>query len=517
MSLITQGGYYEWKVANGANEYTAQNIVGGTLTESLFSECSFGNVISKQLNLKLWNVAIDTSSPIVLSYKASNSSTWVAKGTYLVDTVSTSPYSEYTEVTAFDAILKAEAIYMKEGEWSTISAEDLVDEIAGIIGVEAAPSALRYIADMGITIDQAPSIGENGTTCRQILSTIGALCGGNFFITDSNRLMFKPLFASLMLLTNERLLLSWYNSVLPTGENNEVVTFDKSDAEYIVGIEFQANGGESFRYPNNLTDEQWEALNGRILYNNLPFMASQEAVDRVGALYVDGQSAPTGIPYIPYTANTYYATPNTELGAAAHIKDTIVQITNRTIDISPLASCDLSAETSRQAESYYPYISPQVREARQKAEENYAAITILPTQIMSEVYTKGETDERISSQVSQSADALTISFDEKLGTAVGEANAYTQEQTEGLRTYFTFGSDGLTIGKSGSPFKTEISNTELAFTGESGEKAAWINANQLNIQEAVIPADGDIQLKGSSGKWVQQVRNGHFQIRWVGN
>lgn len=508
---------YEWRFTNGSNTYGSANIVSGSLTDGLFSEVSFGNVIAKQLNLKLWNVTIDTSSPIVLEYKESNSSTWVAKGTYLIDTVSTSPYNEYAEVTAFDAILKSEVIFMKDGDWTAALAEDLVDEIASILGVEVNAGGRKYIESLNITIDQAPNIGENGTTCRQILSTIGALCGGNFFITDSNKLMFKPLFASLVILTNNRLLLSWYSDTIPTGERNNVVNFDKSDAEYIVGIEFQANGGQSFRYPSGLTDEQWEALDGRILYNNLPFMASQEAVNRVGALYVDGQSNPAGIPYIPYTAGTLYIAPNVELGTATQIKGTVVQVTNRTIDISPLASCDLSAETSRQAESYYPYISPQVREARQKAEENYAAITVLPTQIMSEVYTKGETDQRISSQVSQTANALTISFDEKLDTAVGEANAYTQEQTEGLRTYFTFGSNGLTIGKSDSPFKTQLSNTELAFTGESGEKAAWINANQLNIQEAVIPATGDIQLKGSSGKWVQQVRNDHFQIRWVGN
>ena len=511
MSLITQGGYYEWKVVNGTNEYTAQNIVGGTLTESLFSECSFGNVTAKQLNLKLWNVTIDTSSPIVLSYKASNSSTWTAKGTYLIDTVSTSPYSEYTEVTAFDAILKAEAIYMKEGTWdSDITAAELVADIASKIGVTVDEATTRYLALNPLTIDQAPNVGENGTTCRQILSVIGSLLGGNFYINDANELKFAPLFATIAMSTTTpiRLVTTWYNQLFQF-VSDEVVKFDKSDEEMIVGIEFQANGGESFRYPSGLTDEQWEALDGRILYNNLPFMASQAAVDRVGAKYVDSNGEAYGIPYIPYTADTTYLAPNTAIGNGAQIKDTVVEITNRTINIDALASCDLSAETSRQAESYYPYISPQVREARQKAEENYSAITILPTQIMSEVYTKGETDERISSQVSQSASELTVSFNEGLANAVGEANAYTQEQTEGIRTYFSFGSNGLTIGKDDSPFKANLTNTKLGFTGADGTEAAWVSNNQLYINEAVINTD----LK--MGRWVQQVKDGHFQIRYI--
>lgn len=511
MSLITQGGYYEWKVANGANEYTAQNIVGGTLTESLFSECSFGNVTAKQLNLKLWNVTIDPSSPIVLSYKASNSSTWVAKGTYLVDTVSTSPYSEYTEVTAFDAILKAEAIYMKEGTWEATSASSLVVDIASIIGVSVDFATARYLALNPLTIDQAPNIGENGTTCRQILSVIGALYGGNFFIDSVNNLKFAPLFATIMPHpTQQQMVVTNIYTNSPTSVGNEVVKFDKSDAEMIAGIEFQANGGESFRYPSGLTDEQWEALDGRILYNNLPFMASQEAVNRVGVKYIDSQLGDFyGIPYVPYKADTVYAAPNLVLGGGMQIKDTVVEITNRTINIDALASCDLSAETSRKAESYYPYLAPQVREARQKVAENYAAITILPTQIMSEVYTKGETDERISSQVSQSASELTVSFNEGLANAVGEANAYTQEQTEGIRTYFSFSSNGLTIGKDDSPFKANLTNTKLGFTGADGTEAAWISNNQLYINEAVINTD----LK--MGRWVQQVKDGHFQIRYI--
>ena len=499
-SLIAQGGYYSWKVVNGSNTYTNENICSGTLTEVLYTECSIGNVTAKQLDLKLWNVTIDTSSPIVLSYKPSNSNTWVAKGTYLIDTVATSPYSEYTELTAFDAMLKTDVVYMKSGTWTATTDVALVSAIASSIGVSVDTYTNGYFTNYPITIDQAPSIGENGTTCRQILSTIACLRGGNWIIDDTNKLLFVPLFGRFTSATT----ISYTTSVDYT-IGDEVVNFDESDAEPIVGLVFQANGGDSFRAPSNLSDAQWDALVGRILYCDLPFMASQDAVD---TLWNDFERL--SISYIPYSANTVYAAPNSKLGYIAKIKDTNVYISNRTLNIDSLAYCDLSAETSRQAESYYPYISPQVREARQKADENYAAIAVMPSQIMAEVYTKGETDSRISSSVTLSASSLRTEFTENISTAVGQANAYTDAQTEGVRTYFDFSANGMTIGKSDSPFKATLDNTKLAFTGADGQDAAWISNNQLYINQAVIP--------GSSGRWVQSTSaDDHFQIRWVAN
>lgn len=498
---------YTWSFTNGNNTYTSANIVSGSLNEALYTECSIGNVTGKQLNLKLWNVTLDTSSPIVLS--VSDGSSTMAKGTYFIDKYSTSPYSEYAEVTAFDAILKTEVVFMKEGEWAATNAATLVEEIADIIGVEVEAYTAIFGPLSSTIIDQAPSIGENGTTCRQILQTIGALLGGNWIINDANKLTFIPLFGRLT---------ANHTRAFPTTASytigDEVVNFDKSDAEPIVGIEFQANGGQAFRYPSDLTDEQWEALDGRILYNNLPFMASQEAVDAVGAVYVASTGAAYGIPYIPYSANTAFISPSASLGYIATIKDVDVYLTNRTINIDALASCDLSAETSRKAESYYPYISPQVREARQKAEENYAAITVLPTQIMSEVYTKGETDERISTIVTQTASDITTTFTREVSEAVGEANQYTDGKTEVVTSYIREFDDGvetgIEIGRSDNAFKARLSNKELAFTGEDGEKAAWISSNQLYVNQMVTP--------GSSGKWVQQTSSDdHLQIRWVSN
>ena len=566
-SLILNGGYYEWSFTNGGNTYTSANIVSGTLTDGIYTEASFGNCISRQLNLRLWNVTLDTTSPIVLTCTAvasGGSTTNYAKGTYYIDTVSTSPYSEYTEVTAFDAMLKTEVIYLKEGEWSTKTSLEVAQEIATDIGVELNADTEWILDEFGQEITQAPSIGQNGTTSRQMLSVIGVMNGGNWIINDDNELELRLLMlkAGILRINNngnfvvsdfgaggipafkfvsvddngdfqsideseltldtllvyvdwkghlavekaEKLVYS-ANVVWDAQEvGNEVVTFDVSPTETVTRIELQNNGSVMFRSPSGMTDEEWEEYGGKILMFNMPLMASQELADSL----LDRLSE---IEYVPYTANGVYIDPWIPLGTALHIKNDWVLLSNRTLNIDPLATCDLNSEPTQELQSNYPYIAPVVREARQKADENYAALTVLGNQIIAEVKTRTEEDARLSSLITQSASDLTIQFERELQEGIGDANTYTDSQTEILKTYFTFDSNGMTIGKSDSPFKAQLSNTELGFTGESGELATWINANQLYINEAAIPAkdsNGNIV-----GKWVQQTTaSGHFQIRW---
>lgn len=513
-SLILNGGYYTWSFTNGGNTYTSANIVSGTLTDGIYTEASFGNCISRQLNLRLWNVTLDTTSPIVLTCTAvasGGSTTNYAKGTYYIDTVSTSPYSEYTEVTAFDAMLKTEAVYMKSGTWTAKTDAVIVQEICDSIGVAFNSAIKSYFQNNPITIDQAPSIGENGTTMRQMLSMIGCLRGGNWIVNSGlvPSMVFIPLFGNMT--ANG----TTYPTAVTTVVGDEVVTFDKSDAESIVGIEFQQNGGQIFRAPSNLTDTQWDALDGLIIQCNLPCMASQDAVDAVWNTY-----GTLGIDYIPYTADTVYLAPNTALGSIVTIKNTNVYVSNRTITIDSLGACDLSANPTKQVTSHYPYVSPQVREARQKAEENYAAITVNTESIVAEASARAEEDGNLSQQITSvqvTAEEFsvwhTIQTGQTQSSATtemqGEANAAVNAYDQTVQTYMRYSGGTLELGESGSNFKAKLNNTKLAFTGSDGQEAAWISNNELYINQAVI----NTNLK--MGNWVQQVKDGHFQIRYI--
>ena len=566
-SLIAQGGYYEWHITNGETTYDKDQIMSGTITDAVSQNGGIGNVIAKQLNVRLWNADIDATQPLVVTvteHLPNGATMTYPKGTFLIDTVAKSPYSEYCEVTAFDALLKTEVIYLKEGEWSTKTSLEVAQEIATDIGIELNADTEWILDEFGQEITQAPSIGQNGTTSRQMLSVIGVMNGGNWIINDDNELELRLLMlkAGILRINNngnfvvsdfgaggipafkfvsvddngdfqsideseltldtllvyvdwkghlavekaEKLVYS-ANVVWDAQEvGNEVVTFDVSPTETVTRIELQNNGSVMFRSPSGMTDEEWEEYGGKILMFNMPLMASQELADSLLERLSE-------IEYVPYTANGVYIDPWIPLGTALHIKNDWVLLSNRTLNIDPLATCDLNSEPTQELQSNYPYIDPVVREARQKADENYAALTVLGNQIIAEVKTRTEEDERLSSLITQSASDLTIQFERELQEGIGDANTYTDSQTEILKTYFTFDSNGMTIGKSDSPFKAQLSNTELGFTGESGELATWINANQLYINEAAIPAkdsNGNI-----IGKWVQQTTaSGHFQIRW---
>lgn len=509
---------YTWSFVNGNNTITNEHIVSGTLTDGLYQECSLGNTIARQLNLRLWNVTLDTSSPIELKV-SENGGTAQSKGTYYIDTVSKSPYSEYSEVTAFDAMLKANAVYMKEGTWSETTDIALVDEICATMGVTWLNSNRTYLNRTPITIDQAPNIGPNGTTCRQILSVIGCLRGGNWVIDESNNLMLIPLFGRIV---NSSTLQYFTTASLTIGDS--VMSFDKSDAEPIVGVEFQANGGGSFRAPSNLSDSEWEALDGKILYSNLPFMASQEAVDRVWNTYSE-----LGIPYVPYKAESVFMSPLAALGICIQIKDTNVFLSNRTIDISPLAPIGLTAETTKKSESHYPYEGPQVREARQNSEKAYAAITTEADKITLNVRNIITESEAAQNTINKELEEAISNFDSRMSAIddpeTGKIRGIDTrlDETEGgisLLTTWVYGEDG----ESGANEYLTTQQSYLTWDGiaatlKVGKTGEAVHTEMRKDAFAVTQNDSDVMLANTDGVTAQafiateSVTVGNY--RWV--
>lgn len=553
-SFILQGGHYEWFFDNGDNTYGKAHILGGTITDGVYTNGSIGNTIARQLNLKLWDVSLDASEPIVLyvdAVAADGTITTKAKGTYYIDTIATSPYSDYCEVTAFDAMLKSEVVYLKEGEWTATTDLALITQISTDIGVNIEVNTLSLFTGSPVNITESPSIGDNGTTSRQILGTIAVIRGGNFIINDDEELELVSLFGKYDvtqivtidsngefelvpygLLTSSHDVVSldgngdfqaisfasvadstylWYvggdgNNYVDTWENiqaldpipyppitigNEVATFDVSPMETISKIALQVNGN-IVRSPQ-LSEEDWEALAGRCLVASMAFMGTQTLADELYTKFV-------GLDYIPYTASKVYADPMLSLGESLTIKNDTVVLSNRILNIDSLGSCNLSAEPTQEMQSKYPYIDPVVRETRQKINSNRVAISVNEDAITAEAIRAQGAEEELSSTFTQTAEGLRV-----------DLNDYKNE----VASYLKYESGTLTLGEQGTNFQAKLDNTKLAFTGADGTDAAWISNTQLNIKEAVI--EKDEKFKGSSGNWVQQVVNDHFQIKWVAN
>ena len=578
-SITTQGGYYKWSFTNGENTYTSDNIMSGTLTDGLYETFGVGNTVARQLNLTLWNVELDPSEPIVLTCReidANGNGMDYAKGTYWIDTISTSPYSEFTEVVAFDAMLKSEVVYLKEGEFTAQDADEIVSAIASDMGIEVDIGTLEYMQANPIEINEAPSMGDNGTTDRQMLSVIGILYCGNWYINDDNELMldlfskfggvvfendstgnfftapisilpfttlnyivvdavdgslvlkkrgtgaydaqdtddivYVDTFGNFQVDTLGSVKNKFYSESIEIG--NEVIEFDSSPYEYLERLELQKNGNVLFRYPSDMPEEEWESL-GKCLAIDMPIMASQELADSL----FEQLSA---IEYVPYKANGLYISPWEMLGTAVHIKNDWVYLSNRTISLDQLGRCDSVANPTQELQSHYPYVSPVVRETRKGIAENTARIIINEGSIVSEVTRASEEEGKLNTYIStveETANAFTIWHTVQPGESQSaattemndKAQAVVNAYDESVQTYMRYENNTLELGETGSPFKAKLDNQKLAFTGESGEDAAWISNNELYVNHMVVPG-------GTSGRWIQQVNaNNHFQIRWESN
>ena len=558
MSFILDGGSYEWKITNNLLTIGAENLLGGKLTDGLYTRIGIGNTIAKQLELSLWNVDIDPSYPLILNVEAVASDgtiTTIGKGTYFVDTIDKSPYSEYSKVTAFDALLKAEVPYMKSGTWVETTDYAVALQIANDIGVSLESGTESLLGGNPMTINEVPSIGDNGTTSRELLSVIAVMRGGNFIINDDNELQFVllggalPISPSVVYIDSDNDLATkaiealesadnvvsfdgngdfsviafstvtgstklWYvgadgNFYADTWTNiqaispvdpsqtivvgDEVVEFDVSPTETIKRVELWASGTTSYRSPSGLTEEEWDALGGIVLSASMPIMASQDLADDLFSAYEN-------FTYVPYSARTAYVDPDVRLCATLAIKDDTVLLTNRTLSVDVLSPSDLSADPTEQQASYYPYMSPIERAIQTETVKNSARISISEAAIASEVIRAKDAEEQISSAITQTAEGFRV-----------ELNDFKS----GLNSYMSYENGTLTLGDKNADIKSEFKNDKWAIVGKNGQDAQWIDENSVNGNDFV--AYNSYQVVAASGRWVTRTPNNRFQIKWKAN
>ena len=75
----------------------------------------------------------------------------------------------------------------------------------------------------------------------------------------------------------------------------------------------------------------------------------------------------------------------------------------------------------------------------------------------------------------------------QMQTDLDNSREATEEELAVLRTYMTFGEDGLSIGKTGNPFTFRVVNDRLAFYMNDTE-VAYLSNNKLYVTQAEILA-----------------------------
>lgn len=348
--IIEGGGHYEWRVYNNGTTFGKEHIVSGTIQYEGWNKQLIGNVISAQLNLTLWNVTIDTDYPIYMQFRATdgtNNSPWYTNVGFYVDTMQTNPYTQMTEITAFDSMLKTETDYMPNGSFVPIAAKDLAEQIATDIGLIIPAGTKAWLNLHPYTFSVAPNVGVGGTTDKDMLSYIATIYGGNWIVRGNALDLIYPQYSP--------------NDTANVG--NAVSKLKRSETEVVKRVKLWLDHETYFLAPQAADEEAWLALGGRCIEAHLPFYASQAVADNLASEYGIGGSTRS---FIPYTVDKAYIDPKYEVGDGVTFATDALSFTSRiasmTINIDPLAASRLEFEPEDTLNSLYPYISRVERE-----------------------------------------------------------------------------------------------------------------------------------------------------------
>ena len=174
--------HFECRVTIGKNIYTNKSIVDIILDyPQAIDGFSIGNTTSQSLDLTLLNTGEEIYSTnqikVEIGLQVGSDFEYILMGYYNVDEVSKNDYT--IKFTAFDNMMKFETPYFSSlGDKPTL--QQVVNELATITGVSFVGSIPSY------TVTKL-----EGYTCREVLSYVASLCGGNALITRDGKFTIK--------------------------------------------------------------------------------------------------------------------------------------------------------------------------------------------------------------------------------------------------------------------------------------------------------------------------------------
>lgn len=179
----------EYKVEIDGVTYYKSALFSVSITRPLFEKLSVGNTCAAELKVSfIPSGDVARMAKIVPYARKTSDDEWSQLGVFYTDARAKNGIK--LELTAYDAMLKAEQTYLQSddvGEWPRTMAT-VVSEICARMGVELdGRTALK-----SYTVDY-----PNDLTMREVLGYIAAAHGGNWIITAEGKLLLVPLFSSM--------------------------------------------------------------------------------------------------------------------------------------------------------------------------------------------------------------------------------------------------------------------------------------------------------------------------------
>lgn len=175
---------FECKITIGNNIYNNDELVNLTLEHTQPQEgFSIGDTISQSLDLTLLNrgdIIYSTSQiKVEIGLKIGSTIEYILMGIFNIDDIEKTDYT--TKFTAYDNMIKFETPYFSSlGDKPTL--KQVVNELSKITGIEFIGNLPNY------TLSKL-----EGFTCREVLSYVASICGGNAVITRDGKFTIKSL------------------------------------------------------------------------------------------------------------------------------------------------------------------------------------------------------------------------------------------------------------------------------------------------------------------------------------
>lgn len=424
---------------------------------------------------------IQTDDGYTLAESFSEYSDWIPFGTFYIDTRATDAYGWMT-ITAYDRMLAAEQDFPSTAGSMTMSA------------------AVSYIANaIGVTLDSrnqiAPYSIDSPTgiyTMREVLCGIAAASGGNFIITEDNRLHLVRLASP--------------------AESGDVPVMSCDVLGDTVTI------GKVTLYPDS--DTQYTSGTSGYEIQADCIYATQTICDHVKSLL-------NGVTYLPYSAGTAFVDPALELGDSVRPngKASILASARFTVGVS--MSADIEAPIDTEVNHEYPYQSRSREERRTansiseiKKTTEQIALTVsgkvdsadvqsaidLNLNSLSLSYSAGTN----GASITLSKDGVAITGDVKLGAIDASQIAVNNLNASNITTGYLYGTDIV-----GCTLRATVNGSDYAQISSDGMRVFT-----EGLQKATLGVYGSFPaliLGANTPAYVEKLFRGNGHEMWVGD
>lgn len=343
-----------------------------------------GCCVSRQLDImvmpqgtipRMAEIRLETRLVIkdLLTGEGTQSSEWLPKGTFFLDTRDPDKTSGVLVIHAYDAMLKAEEQYIPTDSESTSWPRKMPAVVADIC------------YRMGVALDERTVLQDwdveypGDMTMREILGYIAACHVGNWTITDTGALRLVPLVP--------------IGTAVDVGRAARTLS-DPPAFDAFSGVQFHYDGKDTFSAGDD---------SGRVLEIEAAW-ATQEIADAALA-------AVQGYVYQPYEAAGAILDPAAELGDLVTVGGVTGLLAAMTTTFDALCASDIAAPSDQEVDHEYPYEDRSLRQTRREVAKATAAIRVGVDEIESRV----EDAEGNISLIEQTVGSITLSVKSSSG------------------------------------------------------------------------------------------------------